>query len=313
MNRKMGIGAALAWTGRNGILIMPLGLAVGLLSPELCEFSRPLADYMVLVLFTLSIFLLDPRALALHLRRPAAVASGVAWILLLIPFVAYAVGSAAGLPPGLLAVTVMWSACPPLVSIPGLAVLCGLDGAMALLLLVGSMMVFTASLPFILSFLVGDILTFDPFELLLRLGLIVSSCLLAGQGLRRLVGHERAMRYTQETNGVLVLLLALFAVTIMGGFHEALAHYPGQIPLFIAVTFLASLGVQLLSAAAFFPAARLTGGAVALASGHRNIAIMLPAAGGAFGSDFLLFIAVIQFPIYLLPVLMRPVFRWYCR
>ena len=309
----MNVRTVLAWTGRNGTLVMPLGLALGLLSPELCEVSRPLADPLVLILFALSIFLLDPRALAFHLRRPAAVTSGIAWILLLVPFVVYAVGSAAGLPPGLLAVTVMWSACPPLVSIPGLAMLCGLDGAMALLLLVGSMVVFTASLPFVLSFLVGDIMAFDPFELLVRLGAIVSSCLLAGQGVRRLVGHERVMRYTQETNGVLVLLLALFAVTIMGGFHEALEHSPGRIPLFIAVTLLASLGVQLLSAAAFFPLARLTGGAVALASGHRNIAIMLPAVGGTLGPDFLLFLAVIQFPIYLLPMLMRPVFRWYCR
>ena len=309
----MNVLAVLAWTGRNGTLVMPAGLAVGLASPELCEVSRPLADPLVLILFALSIFLLDPRALALHLRRPAVVGTGIAWILLLIPFVTYAVGTAAGLPPGLLAVTVMWSACPPLVSIPGLAMLCGLDGAMALLLLLGSMVVFTASLPFILSFLVGDILAFDPFDLLVRLGLIVSSCLVVGQGLRRLVGHERVARYTQETNGVLVLLLALFAVTIMGGFHEALARSPGRIPLFVAVTLLASLGAQLLSAIAFFPVARLTAGAVALASGHRNVAIMLPAAGGALGSDFLLFIAVIQFPIYLLPMLMRPLFRWYCR
>ena len=305
--------SVLAWTGRNGTLIMPLGLVIGLVSPELCEVSRPLADPLVVILFALSIFLLDPGSIALHMRRPAVMAAGLIWIVLLVPFVVYTIGTVLGLPPVLLALTVMWSACPPLVSIPGLAMLCRLDGAAALLLLVGSMVVFTVSLPFILSFLVGDILVFDPFDLLLRLGIIVSSCLIVGQGLRRLVGHERVMRCTQEANGVLVVLLALFAVTIMSGFHDALERTPQRIPLFLAVTVLASLGVQLLSAVVFRPVKRLTGGAVALASGHRNLAIMLPAAGGVLGSDFLLFLAVIQFPIYLLPMVMRPFFHWYCR
>ncbi len=309
----MRLYATLTWIGRHGGLLLPLGLVIGIMVPPLSHLARPLAEPLVVILFTTSIYRLDPRAILRQLRYPVALICGIAWILLLIPFLVYAIGTLVELPPGLLAVTVTWSACPPLVSIPGLALLFGLNGAVALVVLIGAALVFTVSLPLLLSFLLADFLPFETITLLFRLLTLVSFCLIAGQGLRCLVGHHQAERHSRFADGVLVVLLSLFAISIMGGFHTAMATTPDRIPLFIAATFVASIGLQIMTVPLFHLFKRRTGGAIALAAGNRNISIMLPVAGDSLGNDLVLFLAVIQFPIYLLPLIVGPAYRRYCR
>ena len=299
--------------GRAGILLLPAGLVIGILSPTLSQLARPLAEPLVALLFALSIYRLDHRDIVRQLRNPVIVLIGTGWCVLILPFVVYGAGRILDLPTGLLAVLVAWSACPPLVSIPGLAILFGLDGAVALLVMVGSAFAFTISLPLILSLLFADALAVDTATLLVRLLVLVSACVAAGQGIRFLVGHRRAERHAGVTDGVLVLLLSVFAISIMGGFHEARINDPGRIPLFIAVTFAASIGIQVVSAILYRPWPSRTGGAIALAAGNRNLSILLPVAGAGFGNDLILFLAIIQFPIYLLPVIAGPAYRWYCR
>lgn len=304
--------AFLSVVGRYGTYVMPIGVVIGLLFPALTHATRPLAEPVVMLMLTASIYRLNPTAVVDRLRRPLVIGSSIAWILVAMPFGVFGVGLLVGLPTGLLAVVTAWSACPPLVSVPGLAMILGLDGAAALVTMVGATFLFTITLPMILAFLLGDGLGLDPSSMSFRLLGMVTACCIAGQGLRWLIGGARVDANADAADGTLVILMLLFAVTIMGGLHDALDHDPGRIPLYLGTAVVASAATQIISAGVFWRVDRPVGGAIALASGGRNSALLLPVASGVFADDLWLYLAVIQFPIYFLPMISKPLYRGYC-
>ena len=73
--------------------------------------------------------------------------------------------------------------------------------------------------------------------------------------------------------------------------------------------FFASFVLQALGGLVFWRLERGAALSVALASGNRNMAILIAAMGPAAHPDFGLFFAVVQFPIYLLPAVLGPLYR----
>jgi predicted permease len=306
------IRSALSFTGRYGTWILPIGFVVGLLSPALTELARPLAEPLVLLLFAISIYRVDPAEIRARLRGLGYIALGIFWVLLAVPSLVYGAGRLADLPDDLLVVAVAWSACPPLAMVPGLALLLGLDAAAALLIMVGATMVFPVTFSVVLAILGGG--GFGDGSALAvagRLMAMVLGCSIVGQGARWLVGAERARETAPAVDGLLVILLSLFAVTIMGGLHRSLETDAARIPLFLATAFCASAFLQVITAAAFWRLPRTFSGAAALASGNRNFALLLPIMSAETANDMWLYLGVVQFPIYLLPMISRPFYRLY--
>ena len=299
----------LNFIGLNGTLIMPIGVVVGLLFPSLTQLTRPMAESIVIFMLIVSIYRLNPNSIKEKLHDFKIIGIGILWLLLLMPVITFTVGYLIGIPSGLLAVITAWSACPPLVSMPGLAILIGLDGAVALLVMIGGTLLFTVSLPIILSALVGQNIGLNPLSMALELFSIVSISFLIGQGLRWSVGITRAHASEGAADGILVISMALFAVTIMGGLHEAWANEPERLPLFVSVAVIISASAQIFNAIIFQRLNRRTGGAIALASGSRNLALLIPIASGTFAEDLWIFIAVIQIPIYFLPIISKPLYQ----
>jgi BASS family bile acid:Na+ symporter len=299
----------LNFIGLNGTLIMPIGVVVGLLFPSLTQLTRPMAESIVIFMLIVSIYRLNPNSIKEKLHDFKIIGIGILWLLLLMPVITFMIGYLIGIPSGLLAVITAWSACPPLVSMPGLAILIGLDGAVALLVMIGGTLLFTVSLPIILSALVGQNIGLNPLSMALELFSIVSISFLIGQGLRWSVGITRAHASEGAADGILVISMALFAVTIMGGLHEAWANEPERLPLFVSVAVIISASAQIFNAIIFQRLNRRTGGAIALASGSRNLALLIPIASGTFAEDLWIFIAVIQIPIYFLPIISKPLYQ----
>ena len=299
----------LNFIGLNGTLIMPIGVVVGLLFPSLTQLTRPMAESIVIFMLIVSIYRLNPNSIKEKLHDFKIIGIGILWLLLLMPVITFMIGSLIGIPSGLLAVITAWSACPPLVSMPGLAILIGLDGAVALLVMIGGTLLFTVSLPIILSALVGQSIGLNPLSMALELFSIVSISFLIAQGLRWSVGITRAHAGEGAADGILVISMALFAVTIMGGLHEAWANEPERLPLFVSVAVIISASAQIFNAIIFQRLNRRTGGAIALASGSRNLALLIPIASGTFAEDLWIFIAVIQIPIYFLPIISKPLYQ----
>ena len=299
----------LNFIGLHGTLIMRIGVVVGLLFPSLTQLTRPMAESIVIFMLIVSIYRLNPNSIKEKLHDFKIIGIGILWLLLLMPVITFTIGFLIGIPSGLLAVITAWSACPPLVSMPGLAILIGLDGAVALLVMIGGTLLFTVSLPIILSALVGQNIGLNPLSMALELFSIVSISFLIGQGLRWSVGITRAHASEGAADGILVISMALFAVTIMGGLHEAWANEPERLPLFVSVAVIISASAQVFNAIIFQRLNRRTGGAIALASGSRNLALLIPIASGTFAEDLWIFIAVIQIPIYFLPIISKPLYQ----
>ena len=107
-----------------------------------------------------------------------------------------------------------------------------------------------------------------------------------------------------------VCFLLLFAVAIMDG----VAARASTEPAYVAGLLVAAFAINLLLQCAGIGIALRLGVSSALtvgfASGSRAAGILLAVSPGDASSDLVLFFALYQVPMYTLPTLLRPVYRW---
>ena len=288
---------------------MPSGVVIGILFPNLTLLTKPFAESIVICMLTVSIFRLDPTEILVTLARIKLILFGTSFILVIVPLLIFLFAHLVNTPIELITILVAWGSCPPLVSMPGLAILIGLNGTAALIILLGATLIFTVTLPILLSVLTENGIDIDPLNMSIKLIIIVGLCLLAAQLFRKLLGNSLAKKIDPSADGLIVILMAFFAITIMGGIHNVWPTNPQKVLIF----FLAAISVcvlsQLFCAFTFCKFHRPTAGTIALASGSRNLALLLPVASGVFYDNLWLFLAVIQIPVYFLPIISKPLYR----
>ena len=102
-------------------------------------------------------------------------------------------------------------------------------------------------------------------------------------------------------DSALVAAMVVFAIAVMDGVAATFAADPRHVMLVAAIAFTANIGFQVFGWAVFRRAGRRTALTAGFSCGNRNMGILLPALPAAIWPDTLLFIAVFQFPIYMLP------------
>ncbi len=106
-----------------------------------------------------------------------------------------------------------------------------------------------------------------------------------------------------------MLILLLFAIGIMDGVGALLLAKPQQVLLYAATALGASLALQAVSFVAFAFLPRLSALTVGLVGGNNNMAVVWASLGAAATPELTLFFAVVQLPIYVLPAVLKPVYR----
>lgn len=298
-----GLRAVAAWTRP----VLPAGIVLGLALPDLAALLNPLLPAAVVALLVLSMLRIDWPSLRLTLNRPLAAALAVAWVLLALPALAWIATAPLGLAEELRRSLVLVAAMPPILSAPALALLLGLDAAAALVTVVAATLLVPLTLPPMAALTVGAAVA-EPLALFTRLVTVVAGALLASLAARRLAGTDRLARRAAEIDGVGVILLLLFAVALMDGVAERIASRPQDVALYAAAAFAANLAMQVLGVAVFRRAGMRRAVTVGFVSGNRNAALLLAVLPGVEPA-LLLFVAVAQFPIYLLPSLLMPLYR----
>jgi bile acid:Na+ symporter, BASS family len=294
--------------GRHAVVALAAALFVALLLPGVASLARPLLTPTVLLMLTVSVMRVD----VARVRRPAAPGTLVLtllWVLVLGPAAVWAAAMALGLPDALTRALVVWAASPPLVSAVAIATILGFDGAAALVLMVAGNALFPFTLPPVVLALLGIQVDVPVLELSFRLLGYVAAAAAVAMAVRRLAGTARLARMGAELDGVMVVLMLVFALAVMDGVQESLIERTGEVLLWITAAFAAAVAMQTAGWLLSCLGDRKLSGTVALVSGNRNLAIVLVAAGDVFGEDIYLFLAVLQFPIYLLPLLLRPLYR----
>ena len=134
---------------------MALGVFIGLALPDLAAVAKPLLSPTVLVMLTVAMTRTDASSLGRTSRRAGTHLVALLWVLIATPCLMYAALVFFDVPLELATPMLIWSGSPPLVTVPVIALIIGIDSAAALFLMVVSTFVFPFILPGLLFWLIG--------------------------------------------------------------------------------------------------------------------------------------------------------------
>jgi BASS family bile acid:Na+ symporter len=303
------IHRGLVLLGRHGPPLLAGGIFVGLLLPGLATLLHPALQALVFATAAAAMVRIDWSQVRLHVRQPLRIGLSLVWALLVSPVATFLVVRQLALPESLAEVIVIWAASSPLISSPALAFLLGLDGSLALVLLVGGSTVMPLTLPPLVLGLVGIHLEIGALALSLRLVLFFGGAAALAWLVRRALGAARIARLGQELNGINVLLLVLFAIAVMDGIDAIALARPRELALYVAAAFSGALLHLIFGTLIFLWCGTETALTVGLTFANRNFASVWASLGSFATPELTLFLATLQLPIYILPLLLRPLFR----
>lgn len=290
---------------RYSMWVLFCGVFLGLAAPGLARLAGPLLPATVVLLLALSLIRLNARDVFAVVRRPAVMAAIFAWQLLICPVAATAVIWLTDLPAPLETAIVLSAACPPIMTSIAFALMFRLDAATVSVQVFGSIVLVPLTLPPLALLLLGLELPVTTLELMGTLTLIIGASFGLAILIRIIVPKPRIDRSADMLDFIAVLLLLVFAIAIMDGVTKTLLERP----VFVATVAGASFAVNMALQATTFAAFRWTGprraASIGLAAGNRNMGILLAALSGRVDPDILLFFAVGQLPIYMLPLILR--------
>lgn len=300
---------ALHWLGGHAAWLLFAGVSTGLLLPDLAALAWPLVLPITFLLLVVSVMRLDIGVALGHARRPLKPLLVVAAQLVLAPLAVAAVVGTLPLPATLKLSLILTAATTPLLSSPAFCLLLGLEGELALIVLMGAMIAVPFTMPSLALSLVGLEIALGPAEFMGRLALFVGAGFAVAAFLRWRIGAVHLKTHAQALDGVNVILLMLFAVGVMNGVTARFLADPGHVSLFIAAAFLFNLAMQALGAVLFLRAGRRAALTVGFLFGYRNMPLPLVVMGAAAPADFALYVALAQLPMYMLPAVMLPLYR----
>jgi BASS family bile acid:Na+ symporter len=299
---------ALAWLGRQGTRALAASVFMGLAMPQLAAYVKPHLAETVFVLLLFSYLRTDPSAFRRVLKAPTLALVASLWVMVAVPLLfgtVYAFSGLRAAMPGLYTIMILQCAIAPITSSAAFAALMGLDVAFTLVALI----VCNAISPLTtvaLSYLFLGTSLISPLELGAKLFFFFTASGIAAFLIRRIAGQQRIDRQKEVIDGMNVIAVFVFASAAMDGVPRHVMADPvfaiGLFGLIIVLT-LALIG---LSALVFWRAGLDRSLMIGMLSGFRNIGVVMAALGTALPDIAWFYFAMAQFPIYLLPALLKP-------
>jgi ACR3 family arsenite transporter len=296
-------------TARHGRLVLIAGLVVGILFPGLAGMVRGVLPELVACMLGVAALRIGPTAARGSLADIHVSLRLVAAYQLLLPLVLAAVFLAFGLGGTLATAMVLMAAAPSISGSPNLTIMTGHDPAPALRLMIAgvALLPLTVAPVFLLWPIFGSFgaIALASGKLLLLIGCSSAAAFVIRQRFFPKPGVETL----GVIDGVSALLMAVLVVGLMSALGPAIIQTPGLVGLTLLAAFAINFSLQI---AAFM----LTGGrghersrvAWSIIAGNRNIALFLVALPAAITDPLLLFIGCYQIPMYLTPILLRPLY-----
>ncbi len=305
--------SALQALSRHAATVLAVGVFAGLVMPDLAGWMRPLLPPSVAGLLFLALLRVDWRDLSRHLSRPLIGTLLCVWFLIATPALVWMAVELFAVNSGLATALILAAACPPIVSGPAMALLLRLDASLMLVSVVSASLLAPFTIVAVSSHLVGINLHVDALVLFLRLAVLIGGCVLAAVIVRHFLGTIRLRRCRNSLDIASVVLLLIFAIAIMDGVTVLMAQDPWHLLRFIIAAFAANIALQLCGTGIAAPMGRRAALTVGFASGNRNMGLLLAVLPADSPPDVLLFFALAQLPIYILPAMLGPAYRrWLC-
>lgn len=295
--------------GGRATTFLPLSLAIGLLFQDIAAAARPLLWPLAVALLMLALARTDWTRVTQLLRRPGLAIALSLVNLVLVPLVVWPIWQGLGLWPGLVAALCLSAMAPGIISAATTATFLRLDSSLALLLTLFTNFLVPFTLPPLALWLLGLDLRISAVDLSVRLAVIVILASLGAFAVRRWLG-TRIVEAAPTLDGLSVVVLMIFAIPLMDGVVAQALAQPVKLAGFVAGAFAGMLLCNVVVAAGTFPFLdrrdALTAG---YCSGGRHNALLMAVLPASADTDIFLFIAAVQFPIYLMPTLLQPIYR----
>ncbi|MGO1118772.1 hypothetical protein ACTL6U_08710 [Rhodovibrionaceae bacterium A322] len=301
--------ALLGFVGRHGPKFLASGVFLGLFLPQLASFLRPTLAYAVVLLLLLALLRVDWGDMANYARRPGKALLMIGWMMLASPLIFWALSHLLNLPVSLQTALILMAAAPPILGATAIAMLLGLDGALAVVVGLASTLLTPLTVPPLALGLLGLELDLALGEFMLRLTILVATSFLGAYLIRRFLGVEKTKSYGQQLDGMVVITMLVFAIAIMDGVTDALLADPLKVLYWLLAAMIANPLLQVLGAMAFWGMGRKRALTAGLMSGNCNMGLLLAAMSGEVDPDIALFFAVAQVPMYTIPVTVLPLYR----
>ena len=294
----------LSRVGRYGRWMLVVGLLGGLLFPAIAGAMRAILLPLIAAILFLSVLRVEPH----QIRRALAYAGRDIPVLLalqlLLPIAAAGIFWFLGFQNALSDVLILTAAAAPIAGGAGLATLTGLDGMVALRLLVwGTVLLpLTSMLPLQIVFADESMSVLGPALRLLGVIVVASGLAIL---VRRRWHPDRAAQ--TQIDGLSAILLAALVLGLMDAIQPVLLSDPGQVARNLVAAFAVNVGLQVMIA----PLARRAeedpraSGSIALMAGNRNLGLFLVALPPASMDAMMVFVGCYQVPMFLTPILMR--------
>ncbi len=308
------IRTAFAWSARRGSALLAIGIFGGVVSPGLASAFHGVVAPVVLVMMTLVLLRVDVGGTLAHLRRPARAILVIAVHLLLAPIVVWALTRSLPLDPGIHAGLVIFATGCAATSSPAFARMVGLDPELSLAVTLATTFLVPLSAPPMALLLMHVDLAISTTVFMGRLLLIVGLPMLLSLGIRRIMGPARLALWAEATDGALVWLVVFYGFAVMDGLAARVAADPAWVLQAIIAAFMVDYGLNLLTTAGFRAMGARPAATAGLMSGNRNMALYLAVLPAAADPRIALFFGLCQFPLFLSPFLLRPLYRrWLAR
>ena len=299
----------LAFSARQASLLLAVGIFGGVLSPALARSFSGYVTPAVLAMMTLVLLRVDIAETLAHLRRPVRVMGIVAFHLLVCPVLVWVVVRPLGLDTGITAGVVIYATGCAATSSAAFARMVGLDPELSLVASLATTVLVPLTAPPMAMLLLGIDLSIATRAFMGRLAIVVGLPLLLSLILRRLIGPVRLAHWASAVDGIMVWLVVFYGVAVMNGLAVRMAADPAWVVQAIIAAFAVDYGLNLVTAGAFAGFGRRVAASAGLMSGNRNMALYLAVLPAAADPRVTLFFGLCQFPLFLSPFLLRPLYR----
>lgn len=299
----------LALSARQASLLLAVGIFGGVISPGLARAFSSFITPNVFAMMTLVLLRVDIPGTLAHLRRPVRVAAIVAFQLLACPVLVWAVSSPLGLDRGITAGVVIFATGCAATSSAAFARMVGLDPELSLVTSLATTFLVPLTAPPLALLLLGIDLSIGMGAFMGRLALIVGLPMLVSLVLRRLIGPTWLARWADAVDGLLVWLVVFYGFAVMDGLGARMAADPAWVVQAVLAAFIVDYGLNLVTAGTFAGFGANVAASAGLMSGNRNMALYLAVLPTTTDPRIALFFGLCQFPLFLSPFLLKPLYR----
>ena len=306
-----GLNAALAWLGRQGTRALAASIFLGLAVPPLAAYVKPHIGETVFVLLLFSYLRTDPTAFGRYLKAPGLTIVAALWVMVAVPLLfgsAYAASGIREAWPALYTIMILQMAITPITSSAAFAALMGLDVAFSLVtLIVSNALSPITTVAFSYLFLGTSL--FSPIELGIKLFFFFAASGAIAYAIRRVAGQEWIERQNEPIDGLNVIAVFIFAIAAMDGVPRHVMADPLFAIELLVLIFVLTCALIGLSVLVFLRAGLDRGLVIGLLAAFRNIGVVMAAVGTSLPDLTWFYFAMVQFPIFLLPAVLRPLAR----